>query len=305
MKKKDSKRSIYRYGIISIIADGVLTIGKIIAGILASSSSLVSDGVHSASDIISTIIVLIGAKISLKAADKEHPFGHERLESIASIILAMILVGTAFILGFNGIKAIIEFAQGQIPKQTGFVFLALGFAIASIVVKFIMFLYAYIVSKKTKSTSLKADAFHHLSDSLSSIGSVLGVVGIMLGGGWYILDPIASLLIALLIVKVAIDIAREAINQVVDKKAPEPFENQVKEIIKAHEGVKKINSLRTRQFGNKYYVELAIAVDSFISVKQGHDIATKVHDDLEKHLDELKHCVIHIEPYNEKNNLPK
>lgn len=305
MKNKDSKHSIYRYGFISILADSVLTLGKIIAGILAASNSLISDGVHSASDVISTIIVLIGTKVSRKEADKEHPFGHERVESIASIILAMILVGTAFLLGFKGIKAIVEFAQGHVPSEKGFVFLALGFAIASIVVKFIMFLYAYIVAKKAKSTSLKADAFHHLSDSLSSIGSVLGCIGIMVGGAWYILDPIASLLIALLIIKVAIDIAREAFNQVIDKKAPEEFENKVKDIINNHEGVKNINSLRTRCFGNKYCAEIAIAVDASLSVKQGHDIATSVHDDLEKHLDDLKHCAIHIEPYNEKNNLLK
>ncbi len=296
MKELNNKKIIYKVSIVTIVMNAILTIGKIIAGALAKSSSLISDGVHSGSDVLSTIIVMIGAKFSNKEADEDHPYGHERMESIASILLAMLLVGTAVLLGYNGIISIIDFSKGNIPEKSSFIYLALGFAIASIVIKFWMFIYTLSAAKKVKSTALKADAYHHLSDSLSSIGSVLGIVGIMIGGYWAILDPIASLIIALFILKVSYDICKEAIDQLVDKAAPQEFYDELIKLIESSEGVRNVNKLRTRQFGNKIYIELSIAVDPNITVSEGHEIGSKIHHKIEEKYENVKHCSVHIDP---------
>ena len=192
------QKEVNKVSIICIIGNVFLMLAKIITGILANSSSLISDGVHSGSDVFSTIIVMIGAKISGKKPDKDHPFGHERFESVACMILAIILGGTALILGYNGIVNIIAFCNGNKPTFNNYTYIALGFAVGSIVIKFLMYLYTIVIAKKINSPSLKADAYHHLSDSLSSFGSVIGIVGIIIGGNWSILDPICSIVIALL-----------------------------------------------------------------------------------------------------------
>lgn len=300
MENKAFEKTVFKVGIVTIIWNAILSLAKAIIGILASSSSLVSDAVHSASDVFSTVIVMIGAKLSCKAPDKEHPFGHERMESIASIILAMLLAGTAFLLGYNGVLSIIEFAKGNVPESNGTIWLALGCAVGSIIVKFLMYVYTIKNAKKINSTALKADAFHHLSDSLSSIGSVLGVIGMLIGGAWAILDPIACLIISIFIVKVAFDIGKDAIGQVVDKSAPEEFNNGIRKIVKKHEEVRRVNGLKTRQFGNKIYVELEVAVDGKISVEEGHNIAEKIHDEIEEKYPDVKHCMVHVDPFKGK-----
>ncbi|MGM9968795.1 MAG: cation diffusion facilitator family transporter [Anaeroplasma sp.] len=301
METKEIKKTIVKIGVVTIIWNAILSIGKLIAGTLAKSSSLISDAIHSASDVFSTIVVMIGAKLSTKEPDKEHPFGHERMESIASIILAMLLGGTALVLGYNGVIAIIDFAKGILPEKTDFIFLALVCAIISIIAKFLMYLYTIIAARKINSISLKADAYHHLSDSLSSIGSVLGIIGMIIGGYWAILDPIACIIISLFILKIAFDIAVQSINQVVDKAAPEEYEEEIKKIATTYPGIINLNSIKTRQFGNKYYIELAIAVDGNKSVYEGHKIARELHDYLENKYSNIKHCMIHVDPAGEEN----
>ena len=301
MKELDYQKTVNRVGITTIIANIVLALGKIIAGFIASSSSLVSDGVHSSSDVVSTVIVMIGAKISQKESDEDHPFGHERLESIASIILSMILIATALMIGYDGIINIIKYAKGERETYNfTLTLVALGFAVLSIIVKAWMYFYTLKAAKRISSSSLKADAFHHLTDSLSSIGSTLGIIGLLIGGDLVILDPIASIIIALFIVKVGIDIAKEAIDQVVDKSAPSEFENSLREIISEKKNILSLDSLKTRQFGNKYYVEIEIAVDDKLTVKEGHDIALDLHDDIESRYNNIKHCMIHVNPYEKE-----
>ena len=290
-------KTISKVGFITIIGNVALSLLKIIVGAFANVSSLISDGLHSVSDVGSTIVVMIGAKISTKKPDKEHPYGHERFESISSILLGMILGATAILLVYHGVTSIIDFVNGRYPTTHDFIYLALASSIASIVVKFIMFLYSYIVAKKINSTSLKADSYHHLSDSLSSIGSLLGIAGIMIGGNWAILDPIATIIIGLFILKVAIDIAKISINEVVDKSAPEEFVKEITKIAINYKGVKEINDIKTRLFGNKLYVELEIAVDANISVKEGHDIAEGIHNLIEDKYNNIKHIMIHVNPY--------
>ena len=284
------------------MANILLSLCKIVGGLLAFSSSLVSDGIHSASDVLSTVVVLIGAKIAKKAPDKKHPFGHERFESIASIILSFILCVTAFLIGYAGVKSIIDYASGNYvnPVVNGLTYLALGFAIASILVKGWMFIYTCKAAKRINSSLLKADAYHHLTDSLSSFGSLLGIIGLIIGGMWSILDPIASIIIALFIVKVAFDIAINAVDQVVDKAAPEEFEQEIKDLVNAFPGVIRLNSLKTRMFANRYYLEIEIAVDDALSIKEAHEIAKQLHDKIENQYDNIKHCMIHVDPASEE-----
>ena len=298
MSNDNYTKTIKKVGITTIAGNVLLSICKVVGGILASSSSLVSDGIHSASDVLSTIVVLIGAKIASKAPDKQHPFGHERFESIASIILSFILCMTALLVGYTGVKSIIEYANGTYvaPPVNGLTYLALAFVILSIVVKGLMFVYTIHAAKQIRSSLLKADAYHHLSDSLSSFGSLLGIIGIMIGGMWSILDPIAAIIIAIFIFKVGVDISISAINQVVDRAAPEEFEKEITEIVTNFNGVLRMNSLKSRMFGNVYYVEIEIAVDDALTIKEAHEIAKELHDKIELEHNDIKHCMIHVDP---------
>ena len=299
MDDNEYKKTIIRVSIVTIIWNAILSFAKVIIGVIAGAVSLISDGFHSLSDVLSTIIVMIGAKLSTKKEDKGHPFGHERFESVASIILALLLFDTALILGYKGVLSIIDFANGKRLEATSFIYVALGCAIASIIIKFFMYLYTIINAKKINSPSLKADGYHHLSDSLSSIGSVVGIIGLIIGGNLELFDPIASILIALFIIKVSIDIFKEAINELVDKAAPFEVENEIKGLVLKCDGVISINSLKTRMFGNKLYVELEIVVDSNITVKEGHNIAKNVHDVIESSNSNVKHCMVHVDPSDE------
>ena len=301
MEKDKYLKEINKVGITTIILNILLSLCKVVGGILAFSSSLISDGIHSASDVFSTVVVLIGAKISKKAPDEKHPFGHERFESIGSIILSFILCATAIVLGYTGVKSIIEYVNNSTAvREVDFLtYLALGFAILSILVKGWMFIYTYRVAKKINSSILKADAFHHLTDSLSSFGSLLGIIGLIIGGMWSILDPVATVIIAIFILKVGFDIAISAVNQVVDKAAPQEFEDKVRNIISSFKEIVRVNSLKTRMFGNMYYLEIEIAIDDNLTVKEGHDIAKRLHDKIENEFEDVKHCMIHIDPASE------
>ena len=299
MEQVEYKKTIMRVSIVTIIWNAILSVSKVVIGFIAGAVSLVSDGFHSLSDVLSTIIVMIGAKISTKKEDKGHPFGHERFESVSSIILALLLFDTALFLGYKGVLSIIDFANGKRIESTGFIYVALGCAIASIVVKFFMYLYTIINAKKINSPSLKADGYHHLSDSLSSIASAIGIVGLIIGGNLELFDPIASILIALFIIKVAFDIFKDSINQLVDKAAPADVENSIRDLVLTCDGVISINSLKTRMFANKLYVELEIVVDGNITVKEGHKIASNVHDLIEGSNQNIKHCMVHVDPNNQ------
>ena len=162
-----------------------------------------------------------------------------------------------------------------------------------------MYIYTLVNAKRINSPSLKADAYHHLSDSLSSFGSLLGIIGLIIAKDFEIMDPIASIIIALFIVKVAFDIFKESINELVDKSAPDEINDKFKNIALSIDGVLNLNSLKTRVFGNKLYVEVEIVVDGNISVKDGHEIAKNVHDAIEKEDENVKHCMVHVDPENE------
>lgn len=280
----------YKVSIVSIILNVVLSILKLVSGIIAHSSAMISDSVHSISDVLSTFVVMIGVKLSSKKADKDHPYGHDRLESVAALILALMLFITGLMIGYNGIISIINNDKIVTPG-----ILALVASIVSIFVKEGMYWYTRNASIKINSGALLADAWHHRSDALSSIGSLIGILGSILG--FRMLDRIASIIIALFIIKVAYDIFKDSINKMVDKSCDEKFINDVLSVINSHDDVRNIDDLKTRLFGNKAYIDIEISVDSDMSILQAHEVAQVVHDEIEKKFPVIKHCMIHVNPY--------
>lgn len=291
MEQKQEAKLAMRVSAVSIAINLGLSLLKLLAGILAHSGAMISDAVHSASDVFSTFIVMIGVRISAKKSDADHPYGHERLECVASIVLAVILAATGLGIGSNGIQIICsgDYSHLVMPGV-----LALAAAVISIAVKEWMFWYTRAAAKQIHSGALMADAWHHRSDALSSVGAFIGILGARLG--MPVLDPIASVLICVFIEKAAYDIFKDAIDKMVDKACPEEEEKKMREVIVAQKGVQKIDLLRTRMFGSKVYVDVEIAADGDISLREAHRIAEQVHDAMESSFSEVKHCMVHVNP---------
>ena len=277
----------------SIYGNLLISIAKFLAGVIGHSSAMISDAIHSASDVFSTSVVMIGVKIGGKESDKNHQYGHERLESVASLILALTLAVTGCGIGYGGLKTIIAGSEGasiQVPTA-----LPLAAAILSIVAKEGMYWYTMRAAVQINSGALKADAWHHRSDALSSVGSLVGIGGAMLG--YPILDPIASVIICVFILKAAFDIFRDAIGKMTDEACDDRMVEAVKALVVRQQGVLALDDIKTRMFGNKAYVDIEIAVDGNLLLKEAHNIAEKVHDEVEHNFPEVKHCMVHVNPY--------
>lgn len=297
MDIKNAKKIAVKVSITSIVGNVILSVIKLIAGILGKSNAMISDAVHSASDVFSTLVVIIGINISSKESDDGHQYGHERLECIAALLLAAILFATGIGIGYNGIEKIFFSDISSLEAPTN---LALGAAILSILTKEAMYWYTIIAAKKIKSNSLKADAWHHRSDAMSSIGSFVGILGAQMG--FPILDPIASIIICLLIIKASFDIVRDSLNKLTDKACDEKTNEEMKEIILNQDGVLGLDMLKTRLFGSKIYVDVEISADGSQTLYDAHKIAEVVHDCIEKDFPDVKHCMVHVNPYQEKKS---
>jgi len=278
-----------KVSIITIIANTILALFKFITGIIGKSNAMISDSVHSFSDVLSTIIVIIGLKVSNKKADNEHPYGHERMESIAAFILASMLFVTGILIGIEGVKNL--FNSEAIAKPT---LIALIAAIVSILGKELMYWYTIYYAKKIKSEALKADAWHHRSDAFSSIGSLIGIAGSMLG--FKVLDSVASIIICGFIIKVAYDIFKDSLDKVVDRSCSEDTIVQIEKEVYAIDGVLNVDLIKTRMFGNKIYIDLEISADKNITLERAHTIAHQVHDNIEEKFKDVKHCMVHVNP---------
>jgi cation diffusion facilitator family transporter len=275
----------------SLVANVILSVLKFIAGVVANSGAMISDAIHSASDVLSTVVVMIGVKLSSKAEDKDHPYGHERLECVAAIILAMMLFATGVFIGYESIQKILSAETEELPIPGT---LAVAAAVISIIVKEIMFWYTRHYAKLIHSEALMADAWHHHSDSLSSVGALLGIVGARMG--LPVLDPVAGLFICFFIAKAAIDIFREAVEKMVDHNCDEALENALREKILSYAEVHSIDLMKTREFGNRVYIELEVSVDGKLPLIEAHEIAENIHDDIEKNFSQVKHVMIHLNP---------
>ena len=289
MDPKQHEKIAVNVSTVTIVINLALAGFKFLAGFLAHSGAMVSDAVHSASDVLATFIVILGVKLAGRDADRDHPYGHERLECVAALILGVILAATGLGIGWSGIQKITGGEALLVPGT-----LALIAAIVSIVVKEAMFWYTWLAAKKIDSSALKAEAWHHRSDALSSVGSFAGILGARLG--FPALDPVASVVICLFILKAAWDIMSDALGKMTDHACPPAMVQEMAESILSQPGVLGLDTLNTRLFGDRVYVDVEIQADGELPLKVTHATAQAVHDTLEQTFPQVKHCMVHVNP---------
>lgn len=289
--KKEAASIIRRLSLVSILGNILLCSFKLFAGIYGHSGAMVSDAIHSLSDVFTTLIAFLGVRLSQKGADKEHPYGHERMECLAALCLGAILLLTGLGIGKAGLSAILsgQYAHLAAPKA-----IALFAAFLSIACKEAMFWYTRYYAKLLNSAAFLADAWHHRSDALSSIGSLIGIAGAMLG--FPILDAAASLVICFFILKVAADILKDAVRKILDTSCGDAYEAQLAAYIAAQKDVAGIDLLRTRLFGNRVYADLEIRVDAAKSLQDAHAVAENVRRNVEQEFRAIKHIMVHVNP---------
>ena len=290
MSDLNFEKTATRVSVLSIAGNAALSLFKLLAGLLAHSGAMISDAVHSASDVLSSFIVIIGVKLSVRAPDKEHPYGHERFECVAAIVLAVVLAVTGLMIGYKALGSI----ERRDGAQTVPGLLALIAALVSIVLKEAMYWYTRHYAKKINSSSLMASAWDHRSDALSSVGALIGIAGARLGHP--VMEPIASLVICLFILKAAYDIFRDAMSKMVDRACDAETEDRLAACVLSEEGVRGIDSLQTREFGSRIYVDLEIRLDGALSLYDAHAIAERVHDRIEREFPSVKHIMVHVNP---------
>lgn len=289
MDPKQHEKIAVNVSTVTIVINLALAGFKFLAGFLAHSGAMVSDAVHSASDVLATFIVILGVKLAGRDADRDHPYGHERLECVAALILGVILAATGLGIGWSGIQKITGGEALLVPGT-----LALIAAIVSIVVKEAMFWYTWLAAKKIDSSALKAEAWHHRSDALSSVGSFAGILGARLG--FPALDPVASVVICLFILKAAWDIMADALGKMTDHACPPAMVQEMADSILSQPGVLGLDTLNTRLFGDRVYVDVEIRADGDLPLKVTHATAQAVHDTLEQTFPQVKHCMVHVNP---------
>ena len=284
-------REAMRVSWLSIAVNLFLTAGKLIAGLVAASGAMISDAVHSASDVFSTVVVMIGIRLADKEQDREHPYGHERMECAAAGILAAALAVAGAEIGLKGIRSLVTgaYRTAAVPGT-----LALVAAAVSIVAKEAMFWITRSAARRTRSDALMADAWHHRSDALSSVGALIGIGAARLG--WPAGDAAASLLICVMILYAAWEIYRDSLDKMVDHSADEMTQQKIRETVIAVPGVVRLDDLKTRMFGSRIYVDIEIAADSTLLLSEAHAIAEEVHRTVEARFDAVKHCMVHVNP---------
>ncbi len=273
----------------------VLVLFKFVAGILGHSAAMVADAVHSLSDFLTDIIVLVFVRISNKPTDKSHDYGHGKFETLAMTIIGLALLGVAIGIVYGGLMKIVGWFHGEQLPAPGM--LALWAALLSVVVKEAVYRYSMVKARQLNSQAVEANAWHHRSDAFSSAGTAIGIgAAIFLGQRWTVFDPVASVIVGIFIVKVAFDLLRRGIGDLMEQSLPEVVEDEMKRLASQVPGVVDPHSLRTRRIGNHYAIELHIRVNGDISLREAHDKATCVEKLLKKHYGEETHVVVHVEP---------
>lgn len=286
---KNRYKEATKVTLISIMWNVILTIIKIITGIVGKSNAMIADGLHSASDIISSLGVLIGNKVAKTPNDKEHNYGHEKAETLVSFLLSILLIFVALKIGFGGIKSLFNLDSVQTPT-----ILPLLISVISIGIKEYQYRITIKVAESINSPSLRADAWHHRSDALSSVAAFLGIGGSLLG--FKALDPIATVIVGFFVAKVGVDILKDSTNELMDYSIDEKDECEILDVAKQTTGVLNIGQLRTRKHGSMAYVDLTICVDKNLSVLEGHEIANNLEISILKNIQIVKGITVHVEP---------
>lgn len=264
---------------------------KLAAGLWGRSSAMVADAAHSYSDCASTVAVIAGLKMASKSADADHPYGHEKYELIFANILSILLGLTAVKIGYDALM-VIAHGSYQVPGLA-----PLLAAVFSVAVKEVMYRLTLRKAKKIGSVAMEADAWHHRSDALSSVGAFVGILGARLG--LPVLDPVTGLLVSILVLKVAIDLYRKSVSGLVDSSTDAETVARIQQLLADMDGIEEVNSLKTRVFGASAYADVTIKVDGALTVEEGHDIATLAHNKIEANLPKIKHIMVHIEPMDQ------
>ena len=289
------EKEIYKVTLVGGAVNVILLLFKFVAGVIGHSSAMIADAVHSLSDFVTDIIVLVFVRISIKPQDKSHDYGHGKYETLALTIIGIALMAVAIGIIVKGAVKIASWANGETLEAPGM--LAFWAAIVSIVLKEAVYRYSIIKAKQLDSKAVEANAWHHRSDALSSIGTAIGIGGaIFLGQRWVILDPVASVVVGAFIVKVAFDLLKNGIGDLMEQSLPDQVEDEILSLARGVDGVTEPHDLRTRRIGNHYAIELHILMDGGITLKEAHDKASEVEDILRQRYGEETHVVVHVEP---------
>ena len=288
-------KEIYKVTLIGGAVNVILLLFKFVAGIVGHSAAMVADAVHSLSDFLTDIIVVIFVRISGKPQDKSHDYGHGKYETLAMTMIGVALLVVAVGILYNGAVQIAAWANGAQLEAPGT--LALWAALLSIVLKEVVYHYSMVKARQLQSQAVEANAWHHRSDALSSIGTAVGIGGaIFLGQRWTVLDPVASVIVGAFIVKVAVDLLRNGIGDLMEQSLPDAVEEEILHLVEALPGDIHPHDLRTRRIGNHYAIELHILMDGTITLNEAHDKASEVEDLLRTHYGPDTHVAVHVEP---------
>lgn len=291
----DREKGIYRVTLTGSVGNFLLLVFKFVAGIWGHSAAMVADAVHSLSDFVTDIIVVIFVRLSAKPADEDHDYGHGKYETLATAVIGLILCAVAIGIFRNGASEIWHFLHGEPLAQPGM--LALVAAGVSIVIKEVLYHYTVIKGKHLNSQAVVANAWHHRSDALSSIGTALGIGGaIFLGGSWRVLDPLAAMIVSVFIFRVAVRLLKPCVDELLEKSLPKEEEDKIRNIILSFPGVVSPHHLKTRRIGNRYAIEVHVRMDGRQPLHEAHDRATAIERRLKETFGEDTHIGIHVEP---------
>ena len=291
----DRNKEIYKVTLVGGAVNVVLLLFKFVAGIVGHSAAMMADAIHSLSDFVTDIIVLLFVHISVKPQDKSHDYGHGKYETLAMTLIGIALLAVAIGILYSGVMKITAWMHGEPLEAPGL--LALWAALASIILKEAVYQYSMMKARQLQSQAVEANAWHHRSDALSSIGTAVGIGGaIFLGQRWTVLDPLASVVVGAFILKMSVSLLRDGIGDLMEQSLPDAIEAEMLQLVASVPGVAEPHELRTRRIGNHYAVELHILMDGDISLREAHDKASEVEDLLKAHYGEETHVAVHVEP---------
>lgn len=292
---KEREKGIYHVTLVGSVVNLMLVLGKFAAGILGRSAAMLADAVHSLSDFVTDIIVLVFVKISSKPKDHDHKYGHGKFETLATLMIGFILLVAGGMIAYNGVKDIIATIKGATLESPGVI--AFWAAVASMVFKEVLYRYTIVKGKKLKSEVLIANAWHHRSDAFSSIGTALGLGGaVFLGQKWAILDPIAAVVVSIFIIHTAIHLMKPALEELMEKSLPQETEDEIINIINSFDEVGELHNLYTRKIGYCCAIEFHIRMDGSVTLEESHKNITQIEARLRDHFGPDTHVMIHMEP---------
>ena len=294
-EKSSREKGIYKVTIVGSIVNFLLLVFKFFAGIAGHSAAMLADAVHSLSDFITDIVVIVFVRIARKPEDKGHDYGHGKYETLATAIIGLLLLCVGFGIFWNGASSIYTFLQGGQLESPGVV--ALVAALVSIVSKEILYQYTVIQGKKLNSQAVVANAWHHRSDALSSIGTAICIGGaILLGDHWRVLDPIAAVVVSFFIMKVSVQLLIPCVDELLEKSLPDDVEKEIEQTVLSIPGVSQPHHLRTRRIGSYYAIEIHVRMDGKITLEEAHGTATAIENKLKEMFGKGTHVGIHVEP---------